>query len=197
MNYLAHAHLSFHHPDILVGNMISDFVKGKNQYSYPLSIQKGIRLHRSIDAFTDLHPATREARQLLAPAVGAYAGAFMDIVYDHFLALDKAEFPGEDLMLFSSEVYEQLHEKKSVLPEKFAVMLPFMQKHNWLYHYQFNEGIEKSFSGLARRAKYLSGTEQVFDCFLNNYAQLQKQYAIFFPFVKEFASEQFEKLLKE
>lgn len=29
MNYLAHAYLSFDEPEILVGNMISDFVKGK------------------------------------------------------------------------------------------------------------------------------------------------------------------------
>jgi len=29
MNYLAHAYLSFDHEEILVGNLISDFVKGK------------------------------------------------------------------------------------------------------------------------------------------------------------------------
>jgi hypothetical protein len=29
MNYLGHAYLSFNHQDILVGNMISDFIKGK------------------------------------------------------------------------------------------------------------------------------------------------------------------------
>ena len=31
MNYLAHAYLSFGDPDILAGNMISDFVKGKKK----------------------------------------------------------------------------------------------------------------------------------------------------------------------
>ncbi len=51
MNYLAHAYLSFHDPEVLVGNMISDFVKGKKQYDYPDGIQKGIRLHRIIDLF--------------------------------------------------------------------------------------------------------------------------------------------------
>jgi acyl carrier protein phosphodiesterase len=33
MNYLAHAVLSFQQPDILTGNMISDFVKGRNPAS--------------------------------------------------------------------------------------------------------------------------------------------------------------------
>ncbi|WP_438810958.1 ACP phosphodiesterase, partial [Serratia marcescens] len=53
MNYLAHAYFSFEDPDILLGNMISDYIKGKKQYTYPLKVQAGIRLHRQIDSFTD------------------------------------------------------------------------------------------------------------------------------------------------
>ena len=53
MNYLAHAYLSFGDPDILAGNMISDFVKGKKKYEYPDRIQMGITLHRKIDEYTD------------------------------------------------------------------------------------------------------------------------------------------------
>jgi len=108
MNYLAHAYLSFRHPDILVGNMISDFVKGKQQFSYAPGIWKGIRLHRLIDDFTDAHRVTREARQLFRPAVGLYAGAFMDVVYDHFLALDTNEIEEKEWQLFATEVYSQL-----------------------------------------------------------------------------------------
>ena len=62
MNYLAHAYFSFNHTDILTGNMISDFVKGKKKYDYPPGIQKGIALHREIDEFTDAHEATRLAK---------------------------------------------------------------------------------------------------------------------------------------
>jgi acyl carrier protein phosphodiesterase len=42
MNFLAHAYLSFNNPEILVGNMISDFVKGSRQFQYPEAIQNGI-----------------------------------------------------------------------------------------------------------------------------------------------------------
>src|SRR5450432_2177318 len=105
MNYLAHVWLSFNQPEILVGNMISDFVKGKKRFDFDESIQKGIMLHRSIDTFTDTHNATKKANQFLKPAVGLYAGAFIDIVYDHFLALDKNEFTDESLLQFSLNVY--------------------------------------------------------------------------------------------
>ena len=62
MNYLAHAYLSFNEPEILVGNMISDFVKGKKRFDFSENIQKGIMLHRNIDTFTDEHEVTKKAK---------------------------------------------------------------------------------------------------------------------------------------
>lgn len=70
MNYLAHAYLSFGNPEILMGNMISDFVKGKTKFDYPVGIQKGIALHRMIDNFTDTHAATKEAKEFFVLLTG-------------------------------------------------------------------------------------------------------------------------------
>jgi acyl carrier protein phosphodiesterase len=195
MNYLAHAYLSFNDAGILAGNMISDFVKGKKQYDYPSTIQKGIRLHRDIDAFTDQHPATKQAKEYFKPAVGAYSGAFMDVVYDHFLALDTHEFRGNSLQDFSQNVYRQLTAQEAVLPEKFVRMLPYMTSQDWLYNCRFPEGIEKSFGGLVRRAAYLSDSEPAFRLFMENYHQLQQHYFEFFPDVKKYASSQLAALL--
>ena len=64
MNFLAHAYLSFDHNDILVGNMISDFVKGNKKDLFSVNIQKGIVLHRAIDAFTDQHKATSSIKNI-------------------------------------------------------------------------------------------------------------------------------------
>ena len=89
MNYLAHAYLSFDDPEVLAGNMISDFVKGKKKFDYPFRIQQGIMLHRLIDDFTDNHPATKEAKEFFRPDYRLYSGAFVDVVYDHFLAIDE------------------------------------------------------------------------------------------------------------
>ncbi len=196
MNYLAHAHLSFHHPEILVGNMISDFVKGKKQFEYPDLIQKGIRLHRAIDTFTDIHPATQKAKIIFKPAVGTYAGAFMDVVYDHFLAADVNEFTKNGLQLFSAEVYNQLSEREKHLPEKFAHIFPYMRTQNWLYHYRFTEGLEKSFGGLVRRASYLDSYGEAFTVFTNRYEELGDHYRVFFPEVKQFAAEHLASLLE-
>lgn len=197
MNYLAHAYLSFGDKEVLAGNMISDFIKGKKQFDYPKSIQAGIRLHRAIDQFTDEHPATKTIATVFKPHYRLYGGAFADIVYDHFLANDKSEFSSSDnLMLFTQQTYAQLAENKTWFPVPFAGMFPYMQSQNWLYNYQFDSGIQKSFQGLARRASYLSESETAFELFLHNKELFQEQYDHFFVSVKSFAAYTLEQLLK-
>jgi acyl carrier protein phosphodiesterase len=193
MNYLAHAWLSFKQPEIVVGNMISDFVKGKKRFDFPPEIQKGIMLHRSIDAFTDEHEATKRAKQFFKPATGLYAGAFIDIVYDHFLATDISEFENKnDLFRFSQFVYDTLDDHSMVLPEKFAHVFPYMKKDNWLFNYSAFWGIERSFGGLMHRAKYLEKNDAVFECFRDNYDALKICYELFFPSLKSFVINQLQ-----
>src|SRR5215218_3419008 len=105
MNYLAHAYLSFGDPALLAGNMLSDFIKGKKQFEYSEAVRKGIKLHRAIDKFTDDHAATAKAKQFFKPVYRLYASPFTDIVYDHFLANDKAIFPGDELRVFAEATY--------------------------------------------------------------------------------------------
>ncbi len=197
MNYLAHAHLSFGLPQILIGNMISDFVKGKKQYDFSPMIQKGIRLHRSIDSFTDAHPVTKEMKEVFKPAYGLYAGAFTDIVYDYFLANDSNEFTTEqELELFSNNAYFQIEKSLAELPTGFQQIFPFMKQYNWLYNYRHQHGIQKSFAGLVKRAKYIEDHDTAFRIFTENLQQLNFYYAAFFPLLKIHATHTLAQLLK-
>jgi acyl carrier protein phosphodiesterase len=195
MNYLAHAYLSFNNDELLIGNMISDFVKGKKQFDFSPEIQKGIKLHRAIDAFTDEHAATKEAKTFLKPAVGLYSGAFVDVVYDHFLADDVNELNDTALMEFTSKTYKTLHTFYDVLPYRFQVVLPYMIEHNWLYNYKTPVGIQKSFGGIVHRAKYLQSSVAAFEAFNEHYLSLQKCYTDFFPSLKQFAAQQLQAII--
>lgn len=186
MNYLAHAYLSFGHPDILVGNMISDFVKGKKKFVYSPGIQRGIALHRAIDEFTDAHAATKEARRFFQPSYGLYSSVFMDVVYDHFLATDSDEFRDISLLDFSLKSYELLDPYEPVFPDKFRLMYPFMKQHNWLYNYKSMVGIQRSFDGISRRALYMHESATAFRLFSRYYNELQNCYTVFFPALKVF-----------
>ena len=197
MNFLAHAYLSFNDPGILAGNMISDFVKGKKQYDYPLLIQKGIKLHRSIDTFTDSHPAIKKINRFFSPVYRLYSGAFTDIVLDYFLANDTNEF-ATDLVLqkFTEQTYNQLQQNMHVFPVAFQQIFPHMRQHDWLYHYKYTQGIIKSFSGMASRAKYISESETAGNIFINNLEQMRPYYLEFFPMLKNHAMFTLKDLLK-
>ena len=196
MNYLAHAWLSFHQPEILLGNMISDFIKGKQQFIYPGRVQKGIRLHRAIDTFTDAHPVTQELKAYFRPQYRLYSGAFGDIVYDHFLANDRNEFETEkNLEEFTLKTYQSLEDNFLLLPIPFKNMFHYMKSQDWLYHYRLREGINKSFGGLVRRAAYLTESEVAFEIFNRDYEAMRTCYNRFFPALKVFASGQFELLM--
>ena len=188
MNYLAHAHLSFGNPQILIGNMISDFVKGKKQYDFNSMIQKGIKLHRSIDSFTDAHPVTKEMKEVFKPAYGLYAGAFTDIVYDYFLANDPAYFPNEEqLMKFTERCYSLLQQEQAWLGPVFGKMFPYMRSQDWMYHYRFHSGIKKSFEGLRSRALYIPETESAMEIFRTHESDMLPYCHDFFESVKKFS----------
>jgi|GWRWMinimDraft_12_1066020.scaffolds.fasta_scaffold13221_2 acyl carrier protein phosphodiesterase len=196
MNYLAHAYLSFNNPEILVGNMISDFIKGKKQFDFPLPVQKGIKLHRAIDEFTDSHHATRELKSFFRPQYRLYSGAFADVVYDHFLANDTHEFKTEqDLHNFSETTYQMLEPFTGIFPIPFKNMFPYMKTQNWLYNYRYRWGIEKSFGGVVRRSAYLTECAIAFDIFNTHNTAMQVCYNNFFPDLKKYSFSLFDELL--
>jgi acyl carrier protein phosphodiesterase len=197
MNYLAHARLSFDDAEILAGNLISDFVKGKKKFDYPPAIRDGISLHRSIDAFTDSHDSTAEAKSFFRPAYRLYSGALADVVYDHFLANDPTEFPDDSLAAFADNTYRQLGENQEFFPEKFRSMFPYMRTQNWLLNYRTKEGIFSSFAGLSRRAIAMPGPEAAYEVFETHYHDLEACYTHFFPSLKAFAYNTLLELLKD
>jgi acyl carrier protein phosphodiesterase len=195
MNFLAHAYLSFSNPQILVGNMVSDFVKGKAQFLFNGKIQAGIRLHRMIDEFTDNHPATAKAKEIFRPAYRLYSGAIVDVLYDHYLASDPKEFDDASLRAFTAATYRQLERQTSDLPPRFLQVFTYMRTEDWLYQYRHPEGMRRSLGGLVRRAAYLSESTTAYNLFREQYVPLRECYEAFFPDVKQFAKQTLETLI--
>ena len=104
MNYLGHIFLSGKNEQLLVGNFIGDYVKGKQYLHYPEEIRKGILLHRAIDDFTDRNAHWMNVRELFRPIYKRYAGVVADVVIDHFLAKNWSHFSDEQLDWYSKWV---------------------------------------------------------------------------------------------
>ncbi len=174
--------------------MISDFIKGKKKFDYPPEIQQGIMLHRVIDSFTDTHEATKEAKEVFRPHYRLYSGAFVDVVYDHFLATDTTEFTEQSLLYFSQQVYASLDKQVQWFPEHFALMYPYMKEQNWLYNYRTRWGTGKSLGGVVRRAVYLTESETAYQLFEEHYQLLQDCYRHFWASVKPFIQSEIDQL---
>ncbi|SDQ79892.1 Acyl carrier protein phosphodiesterase [Chryseobacterium soldanellicola] len=179
MNYLAHSFLSFTDGQI-VGQFLEDFIRNKDRFSFPKNIQDGITMHRAIDTYTDSHPAIHEAKKVFAPLVRLYAGAFVDVSMDYFVANDLSLNSLSEWKAHSLHVYKVLHENSQWLPENFKMMFKKMEEGDWLYNYRKDENIGHSMRNVLNKAKYLQTNIPVYEAFLNNKDILQQCYDDFF-----------------
>lgn len=194
MNFLAHTYLSFGNDDAIVGNLVADMIKGKQIDSLPEDIQKGIVLHRQIDTFTDQHEVNKSAKNIFTKSVGRYNASFLDVAYDHYLATDVQRIPNNGWQNFADKCYSAIESRHQLLPQDFLNMFVYMKNENWLANYQNNWLIERSFERLARRAKYLDESVNVFNDFETNYTLIADSYGTFFPELEEFAKNTYIEL---
>lgn len=180
MNYLAHSFLTYSDGQI-VGQFLEDFIRNRDRFSFPKEIQDGITLHRAIDTFTDSHPAIHEAKKAFSPLVRLYAGAFVDVAMDYFVANDLTLHSLEGWKMHSLKVYRVLNEHEQWLPENFKKMLEKMEEDDWLYNYREDWGIKFSIRNVLNKARYLEKDIPVFEAFLENKPFLQQCYNDFFP----------------
>jgi acyl carrier protein phosphodiesterase len=194
MNFLAHAYLSGDDKKILLGNLIGDFIKGRQALNrFEAQIIRGVELHRAIDEFTDSHPVVDESKNRLRPKYRHYSGVIVDVFYDHFLATHWKRFHHQRLEDFAAETYETIDSFSNILPFEFKRMLPYMIKGNWLVGYADILGIHAALSGMAGRTPYVSKMDEASEDLREHYEKFKNEFERFFPELKSFA----EKWLRE
>ncbi|WP_226391056.1 ACP phosphodiesterase [Penaeicola halotolerans] len=194
MNFLAHAYLSFDQPKILVGNFLGDFIKGNPEEQFEAEIVKGVKLHRAIDEYTDLHPIVSGSKSLIREEFRHYAGVVIDVFYDYFLATNWSTYHTTALAQYTQEVYKELMKFNQIIPVEAKHMLSYMIPQNWLLHYGTHEGIKRSLSGLARRTTFDSGMENAHLALIKHENQLTKDFNAFFPELVIFARDYLKNL---
>ncbi len=182
MNFLAHLALSGDDTEVILGNLMGDFLKGVDTSGYPSGIHKGIQLHRRIDSYTDAHPVFGRSRRRLPPPYRRYAGVLVDVFYDHFLARDWHRYsPHEDLASFISRTYRLLSNPPAEPPPRLQRALPRMIREDWLGSYVTEAGVDltlKRISGRVSRANPLpDGASQL----AAHYNGLAMDFAEFYP----------------
>lgn len=180
MNFLAHIYLSGDNELMKIGNFMADGIHGKHFDTFPMEIQKGIILHRSIDTFTDAHPIFRQSTKRLHTNYHHYSGIIVDIFYDHFLAKNWSTYSDEKLEDYSERFYKSLRDNHEVLTLKTQKMLPYMINHDWLSSYQNIESIESVLAKMDTRMKYDSNMRFSVAELRTFYSEFELEFTAFF-----------------
>jgi acyl carrier protein phosphodiesterase len=194
VNFLAHAYLSFGDQDVLLGNLIADFVKGKQIDTYSDSVKNGIYLHRAIDHFTDNHVLVREAQDFLRPNYLRYSTVITDMYFDHFLAKYWSNYHELPLKQFSKNTYQILRLNQDILPEKFLNALAYMEKEDWLSSYATSSGIQRALTNMSKRARFISHMEHAHQTLEAYEEYFRGIFVVFFKDLIEFSEIKFKKL---
>jgi acyl carrier protein phosphodiesterase len=144
-------------------------------------VQLGVKLHRLIDEYTDSHAIVLESKKRLRPKFRHYSPVIADVFYDHFLATDWANYSNQSLLTYTKEFYTLTEKFTDVLPEKAQYMLGYMKRDNWLFNYQYLEGIDRALTGMSRRTSFTSHMDEASVELKNNYEQYHDEFSRFFP----------------
>jgi acyl carrier protein phosphodiesterase len=154
MNYLFHLFLSDPEPEVMLGNLMGDFVKGRLELtSYPELVVFGLKQHRQVDSFANRSSAYLASRQRIDPHFGYFRSIMIDVFYDHFLACNWDRHHSVALERFAEQIYRSLEKRFNSLPNELQRIVPLMIKHNWLVSYRDIETIQRVLSRLDQRIK--------------------------------------------
>jgi len=192
LNYLAHLFLAGTDPEMILGNFIADHVKGSDVLKYSENIRKGISMHRAIDTFTDQHTVVKESIARLRADFRKYAGVIVDMYYDHYLSAHWDEYSDQDLSDFTKTRYDILNTFKSILPERSARLLYYMEKQNWLLSYGSFDGMQQAFNGMSRRTSFESNMELAVVNLKAGYPEFHNEFRQFFPDLQSYVLTNFE-----
>lgn len=195
MNFLAHIYLSGNDDLIKIGNFMADGIRGKDYENYPPKIKTGILLHRFIDSYTDSHPVFRQSTKRLHEKYSHYSGVIVDMFYDHFLCKNWSNYSDENLGDFVQNFYTSLRDNYTVLTDKTKNLLPYMEKGNWLYNYQFLDGLEVILSQMDYRTKNKSKMRYAIAELKEHYSEFETEFTLFFENLRTESERKLKKLL--
>ena len=187
MNYLFHMLLSGD-DELLVGNFMGDFVKGRLDDRFPPRIRQGVALHRAIDSFADKDPSFRKSRFALDARYGLYRGVLVDLFYDHFLVRDWHTVSPSPLAAFLKHARSVVERHHDELPERQQKLVTYIFE-ELIPLYGEIDGVADALRRMSRRIgrpNPLSGGEAEL---VAHYESLHADFQEFTPRARLFAAD--------
>lgn len=181
MNFLAHSLMGFDDSALITGQFCGDFVRGSRLSHFPQGVERGIRLHRRLDVFTDTFPALKLVRGGITDIPRRFTGIVIDVLFDHYLARRWGQISPYTLDDHALRVHEALSEHKAVLPDSLQRFMVILRKEDILQNNQHIEAIELTLARLSRRSPRFSALAIPESQLLQLRELLQESFEAFYP----------------
>lgn len=188
MNFLAHFHLAWPDEGLVAGGLEGDYYKGPLRGDLPRAIERGVILHRAIDAFTDNHPLIAQLRKDLPQSLRRYAGILIDLSFDHYLSLHWSTFSDIPLKDFNDGVYRCLSAHQGDLSDGSRNMLARMVEYDILGLYLDWETVPAAAARIGQRFKRHNPLADVGPELSPAQAILERAFLAFYPELQAFSA---------
>ncbi len=181
MNFLAHFHLAWPDPGLVVGGLEGEYYKGPMRGDLPGSIESGVQLHRAIDAYTDAHPVIAQLRKGFPQRLRRFAGILIDLSFDHFLSKHWSRFSELPLERFNQQIYSTLSENSMHLSDDSRRMLDRLLQHDILGLYVDWDTVAASAERIGQRFRRENPFLDVGRELASERERLERAFLLFYP----------------
>ncbi len=190
MNFLAHFHLAWPDEGLVAGGLEGDYYKGPLRGELPAGIERGVRLHRAIDAYTDHHPLVVQLRHDFPRDLRRYAGILIDLSFDHYLSKYWRDYCDIPLGEFNSGVYRALQAHEHSLSQGSRRMLARMLEYDILGLYLDWDTVPASAQRIGQRFRRANPLVDVGPALTPARDMLERAFLGFYPDLQTFTAQQ-------
>lgn len=174
----------------LLGNFLGDFVKGTNFLELALPLQKGIKLHRKVDQYTDAHSEVVDLRRQFPDSLRRMSGVVLDIYFDHLLLKHWSQFCEQELDACFSAFYQELEQTQLAIPGRYNGVKSSMLKHKWLADYQHLSTCLRAFYSIEERLRgKVTFAQQSIRHIQQNHQTIERAFLNFYPQLQSFSRD--------
>jgi len=182
MNFLAHLSLANGDPELMLGGLLGDFVRGRRALrKYPELVQQGIMLHRYIDKRTDNSKPVKKLRRMFPREFRRYSGIIIDLAFDHELAVNWWRYMPGSLERFDVEARDMLRDNEEMVPEGLARFMRYADRHGLFAAYRDEDVTLYALAGLGTRLSRANPLHRVAEIWPGLAPEFRATFREFYP----------------
>ncbi|MEP0177111.1 MAG: ACP phosphodiesterase [Paraglaciecola sp.] len=126
-------------------------MRGSELSHLPSDIELGVRLHRSVDTFTDSHPLVLDLKQEFTGKLRRMSGVIIDIYFDYLLMTNWKEYSTSNSHILFAQFYDELETFSLPISSEFDKQAERLVKYRWLNQYSNRDTCFQAYSSIESR----------------------------------------------